>query len=134
MAGERREPALVRAVNALMRAVGGGTVTLCTPMVSTGGTQRELGISGSTYQEQPVTPAVVRQLKEADGRQQIEVLISASVLDATLPEVGIGDGWAFLRSVEQVVYGDLVFSVTDVSADRFGGRAYLYHVTAVASS
>ena len=129
----RRQPALARAVNAMMRALGGASVKLRMPVASTSGVQRELGIAASAYQEVQLAPVIVRNLKERDGRRQIEVLISSSVLDTLTPAVGAADGWGFLRQVEQIVNADLVFAVTDVSADQFAGVAYLYHLTAVAN-
>ena len=140
MAGGRRQPALVRAVNAMMQALGGASVRLRIPVASASGIQRELGIVASAYQEVQVAPVVVRAAEEtADARRnahitQIEVLISPTALDAITPAVGVADGSTFLRNVEQIVYGERVFSVTDVSADRFAGVAYLYHVMAVASN
>ena len=140
MAGGRRQPALVRAVKAMMQALGGASVRLRIPVASASGIQRELGIVASAYQEVQVAPVVVRAAEEtADARRnghitQIEVLISPTALDAITPAVGVADGSTFLRNVEQIVYGERVFSVTDVSADRFAGVAYLYHVMAVASN
>ena len=138
MAGGRRQPALVRAVNAMMRALGGASVGLRMAVATADGVQRELGIAASAYQEVRVAPVVVRQLqgaaKEGDGREEIEILISPTALDAVTPAVGIDDGWTFLCGVEQVVHAERVFAVTDVSADRFAGLAYMYRVTAVAST
>lgn len=141
MAGERRSPALVRAVDALMRCLGGASVKLRIPVATTSGIQRELGIAASAYEEVTVAPVIVRHFqglqsaaKEVDAREEIEIQISPSALNAVTPAVGMDDGFTFLRSVEQVVYAGRVFAVSDVSADRFAGVAYMYHVTAVASS
>jgi len=141
MAGERRSPALVRAVNALMRSLGGASVKLRVPVATADGLQRELGVAASAYAEVQVAPVMVRHFqslesaaKEVDGREEIEIQISPSALDAVTPSVGIADGWTFLRTVQQVVYAERVYAVTDVSADRFAGVAYMYHMTAVASS
>jgi hypothetical protein len=141
MAGERRSPALVRAVNALMRSLGGASVQLRIPVATADGLQRELGIAASACQGLQVAPVMVRHFqgprsaaKEVDGREEIKIQISPSALDAVTPAVGMADGFAFLRSVEQVVYAERVFAVTDVSADRFAGVAYMYHVTAVANT
>ena len=134
MAGTGRQPALARAVNAMMRALGGACVTLRTPLASPDGVNRELGITASLDQDVQVSPVIVRELAEKDGRQQIEVLISANALDDVTPAVGMADKLSFLRSVEQVAFGGATFAVTDVSADRFAGVAYLFHVTAVSSN
>jgi len=127
----------------MMRALGGASVRLRTPVASASGVARELGIDTSAYQETQLGPVIVREVTAAatsadknvrpTQASQIEVLISSSVLDALTPAVGQSDGLSFLQQVEQIVYEDLVFAVTAVSADRFAGVAYLYHVTAVVS-
>ncbi len=140
MAGWQRQPALVRAVNSMMRALGGATISLRFPAASDGGTQRELGITAATLQEAELGPVVVRESAEsADKRvrgtqpRQIEALISSSTLDARLPAFGMNDGLSFLRHAQQLVYGGLVFTVTSVSAERFAGVTYMYRVAAVSN-
>jgi len=116
-------------------------VKLRIPVASTGGTQRELGIDPAVCQEIEVAPVIVRDTaamadKNARPTQttvaQIEVLISSSVLDIVMPGFGATDGQSFLDGVQQIVYADRVFAVTEVSEDRFAGVAYMYHLTAVA--
>lgn len=137
MAGERRQPALARAANAMMRALGSSAVKLRIPVASTGGTQRELGLAPSLLQEAEVAPVIVRETTAAADKNvrptQIEVLISSSTLDGVMPAFGATDGRTFLEGVQQVVYAGQVFEVTEVSEDRFAGVAYMYHVTAVAA-
>jgi hypothetical protein len=141
MAGWQRQPALVRAVNAMMRALGGGSVTLRLPAGADGGMQRELGIIAPVYQEIELAPVIVRETRSQDPKatersvrasqaSEIEVLISSSALDALIPAFGVADGSSFLELVRQVVYGDVVFAVTQVSAERFAGVAYMYRITA----
>jgi hypothetical protein len=137
MAVERRQPALARAANAMMRALGGAAVKLRIPVASTGGTRRELGIAPPMYQEIELAPVIVRETTADKNVRptetfvvQIEVLISSSALDNVMPGFGATDGRSFLNSVQQIVYGELVFAVTEVSEDRFAGVAYMYHVTA----
>jgi len=117
----------------MMRALGSAAVRLRVPVATGDGVLRELGIAASAYQEVHLAPVVVRDLREVDGREAIEVLISPATLDSVTPAIGIRNGWTFLRGAEQVVYAERVFAVTDVSADRFAGVAYMYHITAVAS-
>jgi len=144
MAGWQRQPALARAVNAMMRALGGATVTLRIPAATDGGTQRELGIAAAAYQEAEVAPVLVREVAKSKSKaadegvratqaQEIEVLISSSGLDMLMPAFGVTDGTGFLRMAKQIVYAGIVFSVTEVSADRFAGVEYMYRVTAVST-
>ncbi len=140
MAVERRQPALARAANAMMRALGGSAIKLRIPVASTGGTQRELGIAPAVFQEAEVAPVIVRETITSANKKvgateaEIEVLISSTTLDGVMPGFGATDGRAFLNGAEQVVYAGQVFVITEVSEDRFAGVAYMYHVTAVAKS
>jgi len=130
MAGWQRQPAMVRAVNALMRALGGASIKLRIPAPTDGGKQRELGIAAAAYQEAELAPAMVRSTSGG----QVEVLISSSALDLLMPAFGANDGANFLRQVQQIVYGDLVFTVTGVRAERFAGVEYMYRMTAISVS
>ena len=133
MAVGKRQPALARAADAMARALGGSTVTLRIPVATTGGTLRELGVAPSAFQEVEVGPVVVRALSDAESKHRVELLIAASTLDGVMPGFGATDGRAFLEGVQQVVYANQVFAVTEVSEDRFAGVAYMYHVTAGAN-
>ena len=143
MAGWQRQPALARAVNAMMRAMGGASVKLRIPASADGGTPRELGIAAATYQEAELAPVIVRETQKPKSKAadrsvratqaEIEVLISSSGLDSLMPAFGASDATIFLQMAKQIVYGDLVFAVTSVSAERFAGVAYMYRVTAVST-
>ena len=138
MAAWQRQPALVRAVNAMMRALGGAPVKLRIAAASDAGTQRELGIAAAAYEETELAPVLVRTVTadknvRPTATTQIEVLVASSAVEALIPAFGATDGESFLEMVRQIVYGDLVFAVTQVSAERFAGVAYMYRVTAVST-
>ncbi len=130
MAGWQRQPALVRAVNAMMRTLGGLSIKLRIPLGLDGGTQRELGIAAMAYQEVELGPVLMRE--SAAGR--VEILISTTALDAVMQGFGAANGLSFLGMAKQIVYRDHVLTVTDVSAERFAGMAYMFRVTAVANN
>ena len=119
----------------MMRALGGSAVKLRIRAASTAATQRELGIAPSVFEEVEIAPVVVRDAaaNKSVRPTQIEVLISSNTVEGVMPAFGATDGRAFLYSVQQVVYANHVFTVTEVSEDRFAGVAYMYHVTAAAS-
>ena len=58
---------------------------------------------------------------------------AVALFSALLPAFGMSDGSGFLRQAQQFVYEGMVFTVTDVSEERFAGVAYMYRVAAVSS-
>ena len=123
-----RQPVLVRAVNALMRAVGGAEVTLRVAASAPSGLERELGISAATPEEVTLAPVVVRSLAVKDGRESVEVLVSRSALERNGRDPG-----EVVKAATEVVHRGKVFYVTSVTAERFAGIEYMYRLTAVAS-
>lgn len=125
-----RQSMLARAVNAMVRAMGGGAVKLRMP-TSAAGLERELGIAAPTTEEVEVSPVVVRELGLKDGRVQVQVLISANSMQPVMDARGTVNGLALLRSVESMAYGERVFRVMAVSAETFAGMEYLWRMTGV---
>lgn len=121
---------LVRAVNAMMRALGGATVQLRVPTNATSGIDRELGLSPALLDEIELAPVVVRNLATKDGRAQIEVLMSANGLDAVLAARGGGCARNLLKTVESVRHHGRLFQVTELSADSFAGLEYMFRIKA----
>jgi hypothetical protein len=122
-----RQAVLVRAVDAMTRAMGGATVKLHVP-AALSGTARELGMEPALMQELELSPVLIKAAQTANQGAAIQVLISSSVLE----RIASGsDGATFLRGVRQIVYGEAVFVVADVATERFAGVEYLYRVTAV---
>jgi hypothetical protein len=124
-----RQSALVRAVNAMIRAMGGASMKLRIAAASTG-SGRELGVEAPLVQELQISPVIVRSLSRSGNERTVEVVISSSVLEGILLAYGSTDGAAFLRSAEQVLYGEDVFAITDVKVERFAGVEYLYRIRA----
>ena len=130
MGAEQRQNAMVRAANALTRAVGGATVTLRVVTSAAEGCERELGVTAAACQELELSPVVLRNNGVNDGRAQVEMLVSVHALDALMPACGVADAMEFLKRVRAIVSGGRVFTVTEVSAQRFAGVEYLYRVKA----
>jgi hypothetical protein len=124
-----RQAVLVRAVNAMVRAMGGAAITLRIPMASPG-TSRELGLETALVQEVELSPVVVRHRKQTGKSQDVEAVISSSVVESALATYGQTDATAFLRSAEQMTFAGEVFVVTGVKAERFAGVEYLYRLSA----
>jgi len=126
----QRQSALVRAVNGMMRALGGTTVKLRFPNGGAAGTERELGIAAAVCQEVELGPVVLRNVASKDGREVVQMLVSASALDLLIPAMGATSGRDFLKQVQSIVYAERVFVVTEVSAESFGGLEYMFRVSA----
>jgi hypothetical protein len=125
-----RQTMLARAVNAMVRAMGGDSVKLRMPVATTG-LERELGMTAQLAEEIEVGPAVIRELGLKDGRAQVQVLISANSMQPLMDARGEVSGLAMLKRVESLLYGDRVFRVTGVSAETFAGMEYLWRLEGV---
>lgn len=130
MSAEQRQNAMVRAANALTRAVGGAAVMLQVVTSAPQGYERELGVTAAGCQELELSPVVLRNKDVSDGRANVEMLVSVHALDALMPACGVADPMEFLKRVRSIVSGGRVFTVTEVSAERFAGVEYLYRVKA----
>jgi hypothetical protein len=126
-----RQTVLVRAMNTMVRALGGGPVRLRVPSAAAAGLERELGITAPALEELEIGPVVVRKLAEKAGRARVEVIVSASSLAPLLSGRGDASAYLLLKSAESLMYDERVFRVTAVSAESFGGVEYMYRVTAV---
>ncbi len=122
---------MIRAANALTRALGGATVTLRLGSSAAEGWERELGVTAAACQEVELSPVVLRHKGRSDGREQVEILVSVHALDALMPACGVADPMDFLKRVRAVKSGGREFFVAEVSAQRFAGVEYLYRISAV---
>ena len=126
-----RQTVLVRAMNTMVRALGGGPVTLRVPSGAVAGLERELGITAPALEDLEVGPVVVRKLVEKAGRARVEVIVSTSSLAPLLAARGEDSAYLLLKSAESLMYEGRVFRVTEVGAESFGGVEYMYRMTAV---
>jgi len=126
--------ALVRAADALLRALGGDTVSLLLPAAATASDGAgQLGLVDPGVQEVPVSPVVARALVTGNlgPRRRIEFTLPASVIVDQLPRLGMGTAEDLFNAVLGLNYGGEVFHVEKVVAENFAGTAYFYVVTAV---
>lgn len=128
---QMRQTVLVRAMNTMVRALGGGPMTLRVPSAAVVGLERELGMTAPALEELEVGPVVVRKLADKAGRSRVEVIVSASSLAPLLAARGEDSAYLLLKSAESLMYEQHVFRVTEVSAESFGGVEYMYRVTGV---
>jgi len=122
--------AAVRAAEALVRTLGGGTVWVRIPVsITTGADAAQLGLAATATEDVALSPVVARHAPATKGSQKkIELLISAASLsrakeinDATTAE-------DFFESALGVIYFGRLLRVDGVLVDEFGGVPYLYRV------
>jgi hypothetical protein len=130
MNAKDRQPAMARAVNALTRALGGATVKLRVATTAVEGLERELGLTATSYEELELSPVIWRYDGMKKEREQMEMLVSSNALDLLMPASVVANGLDFLKRVQAIEFGERVYVVTEVSAERFAGVEYLYRVKA----
>jgi len=126
--------ALLRAADALMRALGGETVILVLPATATpsdvGG---QLGLVDPGVQQIVITQAAARELETGNlgPRRRVEFTVAASAIAEQLPGLGIGTAEQLFQSVMGISYGGDLFHVESVAPESFAGTVCFYVVTAV---
>jgi hypothetical protein len=126
--------AVLRATNALLRALGGDLVVLVLPLpTGTGGPSAELGLSDPGVQTLPLSPVVVRALPSPSSgpRRRLEFLLSASAVADAVEAEGADSADALFNLALGVQYQADLFHIESFSAEFFAGTAYLYRVIAV---
>ena len=125
---------MVRAADALLRALGGDTVSLLLPATATAGDAAgQLGLVDPGVEEVLLSPVVTRALVTGNigPRRRIEFTLPASVIADQLPALGMGTAEDLFNAVLGLSYGGDVFHIEKVVPESFSGTAYFYMVTAV---
>jgi hypothetical protein len=121
--------AAVRAAEALLRTLGGCTISVRVP-INVAGTSGEFGVAGAATEDVALSPVVVRSLrKQAKGaRGHVELLISAASLASAKEITDAAGSEAFFDSALGVVHDMILKRIVSFSVDDFGGTPYLYRV------
>jgi hypothetical protein len=126
--------AVMRAADAMLRALGGEGITLVLPMPGdVSGTSHELGLSAHGVQQYPLSPVVVRDLPApASGpAQRVEFLLSVSAVANAVEAQGAASAQALFDAALGIQYQGVLYRIESTTADYFAGTAYLYRVIAV---
>jgi len=126
--------ALVRAADALLRALGGDTVSLLLPGGATASDAAgQLGLVDPGVQEVLISPVVSRALETGNTgpRRRIEFTLPASAIADQLPGLGMGTADDLFNAVLGLSYTGDLFHIEKVVPENFAGTAYFYVVTAV---
>jgi hypothetical protein len=121
-----------RFADALLRSEGDTEVTIRISNPSSGDTSSQLGLEPLTASDMPLSPSLVKALKPtADGKRQIEAVISAVSLETIAKQYDVPDIVDWLRREAQgVVYHDTLMRIDTITVDKFLGADCLYHITA----
>ncbi len=124
--------AVRRFADALLRSGGDTEVIIRISSPSTGDTSSQLGLEPPTASDMLVSPALVKALKPtADGKRQIEAVISATALETIAKQYEVQDVATWLRREAQgVVYYDNLMRIDTITVDKVFGSDCLYHLTA----
>jgi len=125
-----RAPAAVRAAEAMLRTVGGSSVSVRVPVTTSDATtQAQIGVSGVSCEDVALAPVIVRRFKgPLDGKLHRELIMAAGTL-ARLREIhATDDAEKFFRTAVGVVVESRLMRVTGFAADEFSGTPYIYRV------
>ncbi len=125
---------LVRAADAMLRALGGETVSLLLPATALASDAAgALGLVDPGVQEVLIGPVVTRELTTGNigPRRRVEFTVPASAIGEQLSGLGIGSADDLFNAVLGLRYGAELFHVETVVPESFGGVVCLFVVTAV---
>ena len=132
--------AAVRAADALLRTLGGSTISVRVPLgvIADGGSANELGLAGAATEDVPLAPVVVRRATGVSGiarvaqaknvRGRVELLISATSLATARDITGAAAAQAFFDSALGVIHDGVLKRIVSFAVEDFGGMPYLYRV------
>ncbi|HEX3740293.1 MAG TPA: hypothetical protein VHV29_11260 [Terriglobales bacterium] len=126
--------AVLRAADALLRALGGDQIGLVLPLpTETGSDSTQLGLTDPGVQQLTISPVVVRTLPAPSRgpRVRMEFLISASAVASAVDAEGAASGEALFDLALGIQFQTDFFHIESVSMEYFAGTAYLYRVVAV---
>jgi len=126
--------ALVRAADALLKALGGDAVSLVLPATATASDAAgQLGLVDPGVQEGLISPVVTRALPTGNlgPRRRIEFTLPGSAIVDQLPGLGMGTAEDLFGALLGLKYGTDLFHIESVVPENFAGAAYFYVVTAV---
>ena len=126
--------AVLRAADAMLRAMGGEEIALVIPLpTSAADTSSQLGLADPGVQRLPLAPVLTRDLTTpATGpSRRLEFLVSASAVASTVDARGLGSADALFDAALALQYQGHLFHIESATTDYFAGMAYLYRLIAV---
>jgi len=134
MGGGISGSALLRAADAMLKALGGDSVCLLLPATSMAGDAAgQLGLVDPGVQEIVISPVVVKGLKTGGTgpRRRVQFTLPASAIADQLPRLGMRTAEDLFNAVLGLTFGSDLFHIETVMPESFAGTAYFFVVTAV---
>ena len=125
---------LLRAADAMLKALGGETVSLLLPAAaSASDAAGQLGLVDPGVQEVIISPVVMREMTTGNlgPRRRVEFTLPASAIANQLAALGMATGDDLFNAVIGLNYGNDLFHVENVVPESYGGTVCFYVVTAV---
>jgi hypothetical protein len=121
-----------RAVDAMLRALGGRTVILRmpAPAVPTDLTE-QLGIATPTFQDLPLSPVVYRKARAivAEGKAaKWELLVSATVIEKLVGSLEYASASVLFAAACGVLTDDELYEVESATSEQAFGQPYIYRL------
>ncbi len=126
--------ALVRAADAMLRALGGDSIALIFPLVTMpNDPSAQLGLADPGVKQVLISPVVVRDLTTSGTgpRRKLEFLISGSAVAGELASLNVASAADMFEGALGILYDNDMFHIETVVPEYFAGTAYLYRVQAV---
>lgn len=126
--------ALLRAADALLKAMGGDSVSLLLPATAMASDAAgQLGLVDPGVQEVLISPVVMRELTTGNlgPRRRVEFTLPASAIANQLPELGMATGDDLFKAVIGLNWGGRLFHIETVVPESFAGTVCFYLVIAV---
>jgi hypothetical protein len=126
--------AVVRAADAMLRALGGDGVSMLFPLVvMPDDPSAQLGLADPGVEEVVFSPVVVRTLvtPTSGPRRRLEFLLSGAAVAAELTSRNVASAESLFNGALGLIYDNDLFHIENFSTEYFAGTAYLYRVLAV---
>jgi hypothetical protein len=126
--------AVLRAVDALLRALGKDSVSLLLPATAMASDAAgQLGLVDPGVQEVIISPVIIREVKTGNPgpRRRIEFTMPASAIAGQLPSLGMGSAEDLFAAVLGANHKGNVLHVESVVPESFSGTICFYMVSCV---
>ena len=124
-------PVAQRAADALLRSLGGFSVSLQMPQPPLSGDPAQVGVTVQGYQGLPLSPALFRRVRTMmrEGEPtKFELMVSASAVQAQVSALQLTSADALFAMSAGVTVAGKFFLIEAISAPEAFGQAYVYRL------
>jgi hypothetical protein len=128
-----RGMALVRAAEAMMRALGGEEIILLFPAISLpSDPAAQLGLADPGVEQVQISPVVRRTLlfENDSTARRFEYLMPATAIAQQMERRSAASAQAFFDAALGILHDGVLFRIEKATTEYFAGTAYLYRVIA----